>query len=148
MKNWIRFLGPRNFRKARRQSGPPLITYYWDGERAAPSPRSIHDISPKGFYLLTERRWYVGTLIRMTMQLTDGAEFAPKEFITVLTKVVRSGPDGVGFEFICAKTRAAQSMWGADADRMADKKTLKKFVRRLQSAPEHHKSHFLAITLL
>jgi hypothetical protein len=127
MKNWLISLRSRDARRSPRHDSPLLVTYYWAGESATPAPQCIQNISPNGFYLLTEQRWYLGTLIRMTMQWTDEGNS-----IAVVAKVVRSGTDGVGFEFEFAAAKNARSFWGADANRMADKKTIREFLQRLQ----------------
>lgn len=129
MKNLIKIFWPRESRRGPREISPPVVTYYWDGERATPAAHCIQNISVNGFYLLTERRWYLGTLMRVTMQSTEG-DVDPKRVITVMAEVIRSGSDGVGFEFIFPKPRDEKNIWGIEARKLADKKTLKKFMRR------------------
>ena len=56
-----------------------------------------------GFYLLTDDRWMPGTMIQMTLQkpLAKGER---KQSITVLSRIVRRGSDGVATEFVMPGT--------------------------------------------
>src|SRR5271154_4199701 len=99
-KNWLgRLLSPSHDRRgAERRGAPSLVAYYWDG--AAPTAHPISDISGNGFYLLTQDRWYPGTMVTMTLQRVDEAGSRPAErSLSVQAKVIRSGVDGVGFGF-------------------------------------------------
>jgi len=58
----------RDRRTAERLPAADLSAYYWTG--AAPAHHGIRDISSTGFYLVTEERWYPGTLVMMTLQKT------------------------------------------------------------------------------
>jgi hypothetical protein len=71
IRNWFKRLWSSDDRKARRQPAPRLAAYYWSG--SAPSAHDIRDVSSTGLYLLTEDRWYPGTLILMTLQDIDDA---------------------------------------------------------------------------
>ena len=52
-------------RKATRQPSRGLVAYYWDGGVAV--AHEIRKIGPAGIFLLTERHWYPGTLVTMTL---------------------------------------------------------------------------------
>jgi hypothetical protein len=93
----------RDRRRANRQPASELSAFYWTG--AAPAQHRIRDISPTGLYLVTEERWYPGTLIMMTLQNARAAEESPERSISVQSKAVRWGADGVGLEFILLDTR-------------------------------------------
>jgi PilZ domain len=94
---FLKWLRPnRDRRQAHRHPLPGLVAYYWTG--GTPRPQMIGDISADGFYLLTEERWTIGTVIQMTLQRTETAGDTDHA-ISVLSRVVRSGTDGVGFEF-------------------------------------------------
>jgi hypothetical protein len=88
----------RERRKSDRQPTPDLAAFYWTG--AAPAEHGIRDISSTGLYLLTEERWYPGTLVMMTLQKKDADLDSPERSIAVQSKAVRWGNDGVGLEFI------------------------------------------------
>jgi len=85
-------------RRGLRNQYPKLVAYYWTG--ASPKAFRIGDISPTGFYLITEDRWVLGTQILMTLQREEGDAEDHNNSITVPSKVIRCGADGVGFEFI------------------------------------------------
>jgi hypothetical protein len=62
----------------------------------------VRDISASGLYVVTEERWYPGTLVLMTLQRTDCGEEVEERSIAVQSRAVRWGPDGVGLQFILA----------------------------------------------
>jgi hypothetical protein len=97
--SWLKKLTSYDQRKASRRDSPQLVAHYWNG--AAPIAHKIRDISATGFYLLTEERWHPGTVVTMTLQRTDipDANANPEGYITVLSKVIRMGTDGVAFQF-------------------------------------------------
>jgi hypothetical protein len=73
-----------------------LAAYFWTG--GAPLEHAVRDISPSGIYVLTDERWYPGTVVRMT--LTDRREPTAERSITVNASVRRWGNDGVGLQFV------------------------------------------------
>jgi len=87
-----------DLRKAPRELTPSLAAYYWTG--SAPKAHSIRDISATGLYVVTEERWYPGTLILMTLQDTKDGEESVEHSISVHSRAVRWGNDGVGLQFI------------------------------------------------
>jgi len=97
-KNWLERWWSPDPRKAPRESAPGLAAYYWNG--AAPEAHGIRDISSSGVYLVTEERWYPGTLVLMTLQRNDTGEEMKERSIAVLTRAVRWGQDGVGLQFV------------------------------------------------
>jgi hypothetical protein len=103
--NWLKrwwFPDPRTApdqrRSAPRETLPGLAAYYWTG--APPKSHSIKDISPAGLYVITEERWYPGTLILMTLQAVDDGKDNFEHAIAVQSRAVRWGNDGVGLQFI------------------------------------------------
>jgi hypothetical protein len=128
-KTWLKRLWSQDRRKAERYGAPWLVAYYWDG--AAASPHMIDNISVAGLYLLTEKRWYPGTLVMMTVQRTgDTANVHSERSIAVQSKVIRSGTDGVGLAFVFPepeKSRRAQALSST-----ADQKTFSEFLCRFQ----------------
>ena len=132
MRKLIRYFMSRDHKRSPRHVTPPLVTYYYDGERALPSAHKIQNISSTGLYLLTERRWYPGTLIIMTLQTTDSADPDSDNTVAVLAKVIRAGADGVGFKFVFTTPANAQNVRSFDGGRLVDKKTLSQFLGRLR----------------
>jgi hypothetical protein len=131
MKNWFEELMFQHQRRAPRYIEPRLVAFYWDG--AAPEPRYIRDVSSTGCYLLTEQRWYPGTLITMTLQRTERTDDGSKSSIAVQAKVIRPGDDGVALAFVLPRAKDARSVISiiADGVGLADKKTLELFLRPL-----------------
>jgi Flp pilus assembly protein TadG len=90
-------------RRAPRAAEPSLMVYYWDG--SVPEGRKIRDISTSGAYVVTPERWYVGTIVRLVLQgykatpQSDGGR-VPVRSMSIASRVVRHGPEGIGVEFI------------------------------------------------
>jgi hypothetical protein len=132
-KRFIDWLWPNERRQGKRQPALPLAAYYWDGGN--PEPRQVRDISPKGMYLLTERRWYTNTILQMSLTRTDKAEGEPHRSLRVTARVVRSGKDGVGFAFLIAREKRS-----GEARLFSDDADLRSLAEFLASLPGHTKS--------
>ncbi|MGB7189963.1 MAG: PilZ domain-containing protein [Acidobacteriaceae bacterium] len=128
MKTWFKKLLDQ--RKAARDRTPPLAAYFWDGGR--PVAHIVKDISPTGFFLATEERWLLGTLVMITLQRTRTESSRPDSSLIVMSKVVHHGEDGVGFSFIPVEASSSdqRSQPGSHA---ADRRTLDRFLRSLAS---------------
>lgn len=99
-KSWFKRWWSPDPRKAPRVKEPGLAAYYWNG--SSPVAHGVRDISSTGLYVVTEERWYPGTLVLMTLQRgSEGDEYAERT-IAVQTRAVRWGPDGVGLQFVLA----------------------------------------------
>ena len=132
-KGWLDWLLSDERRLARRRKALPLVAYYWDG--AQPISHSVRDVSTTGFYLFTEHRWYLGTILAVTLQRTEAGSEDPERAISVNAKVVRSGADGVGFEFLMREgEKDPRGLPGLPAP-LLDKKHLKSFLDRI-NVPE------------
>jgi hypothetical protein len=117
-------------RRSDRTELPQLAVFYWDG--AAPKAHNIRDISPSGLYLLTEDRWYPGTLVMMTLQNNERLEDGSEQTIAVQARAVRWGEDGVGLAFVLPD--AKNSRHGREVmENGADQKALDEFLSRFQS---------------
>jgi hypothetical protein len=101
LRNWFKRWWSPDARKAPRQPAPRLSAFYWNG--SAPNAHDIRDVSATGLYLLTEDRWYPGTLILMTLQDLEGGENGAKPVISVKVRAVRCGNDGVGLQFVLSE---------------------------------------------
>jgi Flp pilus assembly protein TadG len=99
-------------RRAPRSREPEVVVHYWDG--SVPEGRQIRDMSETGAYIYTPERWYLGTIIRLTLQgyktvvREDGAK-VPAASITVRAQVVRHGSDGVAVAFAFLNEEEEQS---------------------------------------
>src|ERR1700722_19059121 len=110
--SWLARILFHELRKTERQRAPQLAAYYWNGANAV--PHSVRDISSSGAYILTEERWHVGTILMVTLQSTDEyIDARPPLSISVQSKVVRSGIDGVGLTFLFPNKEGALAH-GAD----------------------------------
>jgi uncharacterized protein len=128
---FIRFLRwlSTDRRGSKRHPLPGLVAYYWTG--GAPQAFHIADISTNGLYLLTDERWFPGTMILMTLQRTNTDGDDPDDFISVLTKVVRWGTDGVGLSFVPSNTVDLNSGEPLPETGVG-KKALHRFIQRVQ----------------
>ena len=70
------------------------------------------DISPSGLYLLTEGRWYPGTMVMLTLQKNGEIVAGSEQSIAVEAKVIRSGDDGVGLAFVLPERRKGSDKEG------------------------------------
>ena len=125
-KTWLQNWLSSDRRRAHRQPLPGLVAYYWTG--SAPRAYQIADISSSGFYLLTEERWFPGTMVLMTLQRTDSGGQNLDDSIAVQSRVVRWGSDGLGLAFVLASPNNGESL----REHGADKKTLDRFLARLK----------------
>jgi uncharacterized protein len=100
---WQRFLAgePPDPRKALRGPLPGLVAYFFTG--GTPAAHGVRDISATGLYVFTKERWYLGTVVRIT--LTDQREPTVERSITLNAKVVRWGNDGVGLQFLLQRRK-------------------------------------------
>lgn len=128
---FIRFLRwlSTDRRAFKRHPLPGLVAYYWTG--GAPQAFHIADISSNGLYLLTDERWFPGTMILMTLQRTNTDGDDPDDFISVLTKVIRWSTDGVGLTFVPSNTVDLNS-GEALPETGVGKKALHRFIQRVQ----------------
>ena len=82
----------------------PVVAYFWSG--GVPTEYKVKGVSPGGAYIVTDEKWYRGTIMSVMFQYDpyylkvasiNGNSSAA---LQVRTKVVRSGPDGVGVQFL------------------------------------------------
>jgi hypothetical protein len=126
LKAWLRNWLSSDRRQSPRQPLPSLVAYYFTG--GAPRAYQISDISSKGFYVLTEERWYPGALVRMTLQRTDSTGKNLDDSIAVQSLIVRRVSDGMGLEFVVSKASLNESL----KENGVDKKTLERFLSKLK----------------
>jgi uncharacterized protein len=129
-KNWLQRLlavEPPDARKAPRHSLQGLAAYFFTG--GTPVAHSVRDVSLSGMYVLTTERWYLGTMVRIT--LTDRQEPTLDRSITLNATVVRWGNDGVGLRFILqnGKSRRADSVSVGPDETQVDQ-----FLQRIRTA--------------
>jgi hypothetical protein len=94
LRSWFERWWSPDPRKAPRVKEPGLAAYYWNG--AAPVAHGVRDISSSGLYVVTEERWYPGTLVLMTLQRTDhGEECGAIDCRAIAGRALGSGRRGV-----------------------------------------------------
>jgi hypothetical protein len=120
-----------DMRKASREKLPGVAAYYWTG--AAPKAHAVRDISSTGLYVVTEERWYPGTLILMTLQAEGSEEKDVEHSIAVHSRAVRWGNDGVGLQFIPQDAPAASKGQNPLAHGV-NKDEIDQFLQRLRKA--------------
>jgi hypothetical protein len=128
-KNWLQRWWSPDPRKAPREPASGLAAYYWTG--GAPEPAGIRDISATGLYLVTEERWYPGTLILMTLTRMNCEEAPPERSIAVHSRAVRWGNDGVGVQFVLAGVQG-DGDWQNLVVGGLDRKELDRFLQGLK----------------
>ena len=126
--NWLQRWWSPDPRCAPRERAPGLAAYYWNG--TAPKAHSVKDISATGLYVVTEERWYPGTLILMTLQNTHAGEEIAERSISVLSRAVRWGNDGVGLQFVLNEEGSPGKGKGTRLDGV-DRQELDRFLRVL-----------------
>lgn len=136
VKRLFQKLSGRERRKADRGLIPGLVAYYWDG--GAPVAHEIRQISSAGMYLLTEQRWYLGTVLIMRLQLTDSTAPEAERSIAVQTKVAWIGPDGIGLAFASPTGSTSLNGGHAGQNNVAGKKAVEQFVRRCFQDIDRH----------
>jgi len=128
-KTWLeRWLSP-DPRKAPREQFEGLTAFYWTG--ASPQAHAIRDISSTGVYIITEERWYPGTLVLMTLTANTGSENGDERSIVIQSRAVRWGSDGVGLNFVLPDARAFRHGHNVLTDG-ADRKGLDRFLDELR----------------
>ncbi|HUS06574.1 MAG TPA: PilZ domain-containing protein [Bryobacteraceae bacterium] len=104
--------GVGNRRRAPRLTDPRVLSYYWNG--AQPVPHRLRDVSRNGAYIYAAERWYLGTILQLTLEADTKGQTAeapsdpapsvdPASSVTLWAKVIRYGADGIGVEFMFPK---------------------------------------------
>jgi hypothetical protein len=79
-----------------------LFAYYWEG--VASARHSVTNVSLQGADIVTSEKWYLGTIINLTLQY--GAQTAGEsgtarcQSVSIRSKVVAHSPDGVRVAFL------------------------------------------------
>jgi hypothetical protein len=123
---FLRWLYPEQRKKERRFV--PLFAYF--GTVCSSQPYEVGDISAVGFYMITPERWLPGSPFPVTLQRTDADLTEQDGSISVQARVVRSGSNGVGFEFVLedSQNTPAGSMPGC----AATQEDMDRFLRAIQ----------------
>lgn len=97
--SWLKQTASRA-RCAARYTTPGIVGYYWDG--GAPREHLVKEISLTGAYLCAPERWYVGTILSITLQEegSEGGNGPRSPGMTIPCKVAHQGLDGFGVTFM------------------------------------------------
>lgn len=128
MKNWLSSIFRYDPRRGSRKQEPPVEAFFWNGGK--PAAHAVQNISPNGFYMVTDERWLEGTFIVMTLQRTLNYSNGNHHSLVVLSKVVHIGDDGVGFQFVPVE-QATPSQLPPEGSNAADRKALDAFLHQL-----------------
>jgi hypothetical protein len=118
-------VAPHDRRRANRRNVPGLVAYYFSG--GAPKGHEISDISATGFYMITKDRWMPETMIQMTLQKPGTNGKLRRDSVTILSKIIRVGDNGVGAQFVVAEDLDPYSREVLPMQ-ATDKKALAKFI--------------------
>lgn len=139
-RTWWERLWSQERRGAKRQMALPLSAFYWDGGN--PAPRQVRDISPEGMYLYTDQRWYLNTLLTMTLTRNDKRHSDPDRSIRVTARVVRSGNDGVGLAFVLTEGKPREV---GTFDPQTDRVALMQFLTKLKAGVGRDLSRLISL---
>jgi len=132
LQEWFQRWWSPDPRRAPREPGAGLTIHYWDG--GAPKAHGVRDISSTGLYLVTDSRWYPGTVLLMNMQRSPCEDPGGECAIPVHSVVIRSGEDGVGLQFVLDETRL--NLAGPDVAGVANRKQLEQFLQSFRKEKE------------
>jgi len=105
-----------------------LVASFWTG--GPPTVSRVRDISSLGLYVVTPERWYPGTIVRMTLTITEAAREAFETSICVCAEAIRWGNDGVGLRF-AVENRQEKDQGGCLPAEGADQGQLDQFLKWL-----------------
>jgi hypothetical protein len=88
--------GKSDRRRGKRHMIPGSVAYFSIG---SPQAQEVRDISTDGFYVRTQDRWSKGTSLLVGLEIINPTSREVEAMISVRSKVVRTGLDGVGFVY-------------------------------------------------
>lgn len=84
--------------RAERREVPGLEAIHWTG--SSPGLDIVRNISASGMYLVTRERWPAGEINPIRLVYPELTDDSPDNQVTIETKTVRWGEDGMGLSFI------------------------------------------------
>jgi hypothetical protein len=81
-----------------RREVPGLEAIHWTG--SCPGLDIVRNISSTGMYLVTRERWEQGTVNPIRLVYPELSDNSPERQVTIQTKAVRWGEDGMGLTFV------------------------------------------------
>jgi hypothetical protein len=113
-------------RRGKRHVIPGSVAYISIG---SPQAREVRDISTDGFYVKTEHRWPKGASMLVGLEIVNPASREVEAMISVRSKVVRTGTDGVGFIYDDEPGSRDPLLGATDPEHLVQ---LQKFMQRIQ----------------
>jgi hypothetical protein len=113
-------------RKEKRHMIPGSVAYFSIG---SPRPQEVANISTEGFYVRTADRWSEGTSLLVGLQIINPLSKEVEAMISVQSKVVRTGTDGVGFVYDDEPAHRNPILAAANPEQYVQ---LQKFMQRIQ----------------
>lgn len=113
-------------RKGKRHVIPGSVAYLSIG---SPQAQEVRDISTDGFYVKTDDRWSPGTTLLVGLEIVNPSSRAVEAMISVRSKVVRTGTDGVGFVYDDELSPQHPMLGATDPEHLVQ---LQKFMQRIQ----------------
>lgn len=117
---------PSDRRRGTRHVIPGSVAYF---SISGPRAQEVSNISTDGFYVRTEDRWSEGTSLLVGLQITNPVSREVEAMISVQSKVVRTGPDGVGFVYDDEPTHRNPMLGVGNPEQLVQ---LQKFMQRIQ----------------
>jgi hypothetical protein len=117
---------PSDRRRGRRHVIPGSVAYFSIG---SPRAQEVSNISTDGFYVRTQDRWTEGTSLLVGLQITNPLSHQVEAMISVQSKVVRTGADGVGFVYDDEPAHRNPMLGAANPEQYVQ---LQKFMQRIQ----------------
>lgn len=84
--------------RAERREVPGLEAIHWTG--SCPGLDIVRNISSTGMYLVTRERWKEGEINPVRLVYSELSDDSPDKQVTIQTRAVRAGEDGMGLSFI------------------------------------------------
>jgi len=101
--------------RAERREVPGLEAIHWTG--SCPGLDIVRNISSTGMYLVTRERWQEGEINPIRLVYPELSDDSPERQVTIQTKAVRWGEDGMGLSFILPE---CMDLWLWKADGMIE----------------------------
>ncbi len=130
-RSWLERLLHPDPRTEPREPAPGVRAAFWTV--GSPQVYEIRNLNFTGMYAVTEERWYPGTMLRVTLSLPDGEQPEGQRSITLASKVVRWGNDGVAFEFVLLD-RVGKNHKGPVPSDTVSSHELRRFLKQVRAA--------------
>ncbi|HXS78101.1 MAG TPA: hypothetical protein VN753_18125 [Terracidiphilus sp.] len=101
LRSWFEKAFPQEETKhprAERREVPGLEAIHWTG--SSPGLDIVKNISSSGMYLVTRERWPEGEVNPVRLVYPELADDSPDKQVTIETRAVRWGEDGMGLSFV------------------------------------------------